>query len=89
MLLGLGDPLTLPSPHRGEGLKTRVLRPVFVYLNKVEVLGYNYCKSVPCGNNSVVEYDLAKVGVEGSNPFSRSAMLPEKGFERSEVRYCD
>ena len=24
------------------------------------------------GNNSVVEYDLAKVGVAGSNPVSRS-----------------
>ena len=69
------------------GRKTGLPRPVFRYLNKVEVLGYNYCKPVPCGNNSVVEYDLAKVGVEGSNPFSRSAMLPENGIrgERSQV----
>ena len=34
-------------------------------LNKVKVLGYNCCKSVPCGNNSVVEYDLAN----GPGPF--------------------
>ena len=37
----------------------------------------------------MVEYDLAKVGVEGSNPFSRSINIPEKGFEESEVRDCD
>ena len=27
------------------------------------------------GNNSVVEYDLAKVGVAGSNPVSRSIFM--------------
>jgi hypothetical protein len=26
----------------------------------------------PSGRSSVVEHDLAKVGVEGSNPFARS-----------------
>ena len=35
----------------------------------------------------MVEYDLAKVGVEGSNPFSRSVTLPENGIrgERSQA----
>jgi hypothetical protein len=30
------------------------------------------CFSRPSGRSSVVEHDLAKVGVEGSNPFARS-----------------
>src|SRR6202043_1800046 len=34
-----------------------------------------------CGCSSVVEHDLAKVGVEGSNPFARSNFL--------EVAKCD
>jgi hypothetical protein len=29
--------------------------------------------SVRCGSSSGVEHNLAKVGVEGSNPFSRSS----------------
>ncbi len=29
-----------------------------------------------CGYNSVVECDLAKVEVEGSNPFARSSKMP-------------
>jgi hypothetical protein len=29
----------------------------------------------PSGRSSVVEHDLAKVGVEGSNPFARSKSL--------------
>ena len=29
-----------------------------------------------CGSNSVVECNLAKVDVEGSNPFSRSIKFP-------------
>jgi hypothetical protein len=34
-------------------------------------------ESVPLerGNSSVVEHDLAKVGVAGSNPVSRSSMI--------------
>ena len=28
--------------------------------------------SLSCGCSSVVEHDLAKIGVEGSNPFARS-----------------
>ena len=28
------------------------------------------------GNSSVVEHDLAKVGVAGSNPVSRSSQIP-------------
>ena len=31
--------------------------------------------SRPSGRSSVVEHDLAKVGVEGSNPFARSKSL--------------
>ena len=30
-------------------------------------------QSLGCGCSSVVEHDLAKVGVEGSNPFARSS----------------
>jgi hypothetical protein len=30
-----------------------------------------------CGCSSVVEHDLAKVGVEGSSPFARSNFLPK------------
>jgi uncharacterized protein YceK len=29
-------------------------------------------QALGCGCSSVVEHDLAKVGVEGSNPFARS-----------------
>ena len=29
----------------------------------------------PSGRSSVVEHDLAKVGVEGSNPFARSSFF--------------
>jgi hypothetical protein len=32
----------------------------------------NANSSRPSGRSSVVEHDLAKVGVEGSNPFARS-----------------
>jgi hypothetical protein len=35
----------------------------------------------PSGRSSVVEHDLAKVGVEGSNPFARSIF-----FETSKSR---
>jgi hypothetical protein len=31
-----------------------------------------------CGCSSGVEHNLAKVGVEGSNPFARSNFLPRK-----------
>ena len=37
--------------------------------------GYHSCFGV-CGNNSVVECDLAKVEVAGSNPVSRSISSP-------------
>jgi hypothetical protein len=32
-----------------------------------------YNSALACGNSSVVEHDLAKVGVAGSNPVSRSS----------------
>ena len=51
------------------GLRWPVLKPL-------ESLWYGYhsCFGV-CGNNSVVECDLAKVEVAGSNPVSRSSFL--------------
>ena len=41
-----------------------------------------------CGSNSVVECNLAKVEVEGSNPFSRSIyiVLSRAGHRRQVVR---
>ena len=39
------------------------------------------------GRSSGVEHNLAKVGVEGSNPFARSSFLPENQlFEPREAR---
>src|ERR1700750_519567 len=35
-----------------------------------------------CGCSSVVEHDLAKVGVEGSNPFARSRILGKAVIKR-------
>jgi hypothetical protein len=37
-------------------------------------------QSLGCGCSSVVEHDLAKVGVEGSNPFARSRKLSSQSF---------
>ncbi len=37
-----------------------------------------------CGRSSGVEYNLAKVGVEGSNPFARS-ILDLKNLERGKT----
>ncbi len=39
-----------------------------------ENLGYNTDPKI-CGSSSVVEHDLAKVGVAGSTPVSRSIIL--------------
>ncbi len=39
----------------------------------VENLGYNTHPKI-CGSSSVVEHDLAKVGVAGSTPVSRSIL---------------
>ena len=36
--------------------------------------------SFASGNSSVVEHRLAKARVEGSNPFSRSSILPDRSF---------
>ena len=35
------------------------------------------CPDRQSGRSSGVEHNLAKVGVEGSNPFARSSFLPE------------
>ena len=39
-----------------------------------------------CGCSSVVEHDLAKVGVEGSNPFARSSFWPAPPIAPSDMR---
>ena len=42
------------------------------------------------GRSSGVEHDLAKVGVEGSNPFARSSLPPDKlsliGWHRAKAQ---
>ena len=38
------------------------------------ILGIFYLNYVRSGRSSVVEHNLAKVGVEGSTPFARSIM---------------
>ena len=40
------------------------------------IVGSTPTKIFLCGCNSVVECDLAKVEVEGSNPFTRSNLFP-------------
>ena len=51
----------LPEEHRVHGGGA---------LNRADPLWYSHC--IKSGNNSVVECDLAKVEVAGSNPVSRS-----------------
>ena len=45
------------------------------WLTLTGLLWSRYNKDVPSGSNSVVECDLAKVEVAGSNPVSRSSSL--------------
>ena len=40
----------------------------------------------PSGRSSVVEHDLAKVGVEGSNPFARSRFFKQNVFFADQAR---
>jgi hypothetical protein len=47
-----------------------------VVLMRSNPLWYRNLSSCVSGNNSVVECDLAKVEVAGSNPVSRSILLP-------------
>ena len=44
----------------------------------------------PSGRSSVVEHDLAKVGVEGSNPFARSSfsILAIRSKRLSAANHC-
>ena len=42
-----------------------------------------------CGCSSGVEHDLAKVGVEGSNPFARSNIFQILQSSSRTVRCCD
>ena len=42
----------------------------YLFVDKMDIMDIIY--RILSGNNSVVEYDLAKVGVAGSNPVSRS-----------------
>jgi hypothetical protein len=53
----------LPEDHRVHGGGA---------LNRADPLWYSHC--IESGNNSVVECDLAKVEVAGSNPVSRSIL---------------
>src|SRR5947208_10703853 len=39
-----------------------------------------------CGCSSVVEHDLAKVGVEGSSPFARSRFFPARRRQSKPLR---
>jgi hypothetical protein len=41
----------------------------------IEPAGMVQSRPLERGNSSVVEHDLAKVGVAGSNPVSRSSVL--------------
>ena len=53
-------------------------RPRFA---EAEAVCYTEALQVMSGNNSVVECDLAKVEVAGSNPVSRSSFRPfDSGF---------
>ena len=51
-------------------------------------LGFRSCARVreAGGNSSVVEHDLAKVGVAGSNPVSRSTLRSPHAWFRGELR---
>jgi hypothetical protein len=57
------------------GLKRRpgetVAKPVPIWHSSA-LVRRNFWPDLGCGCSSGVEHDLAKVGVEGSNPFARS-----------------
>ncbi len=55
-----------------EADKNRLCSSFALYI--AENLGYNTDPKI-CGSSSVVEHDLAKVGVAGSTPVSRSIFL--------------
>ena len=46
------------------------------------ILGIFYLNYVKSGPSSVVEHNLAKVGVEGSNPFARSIFQVSRSKDR-------
>ena len=46
----------------------------------------NVCRHLGCGCSSVVEHDLAKVGVEGSSPFARSRFLASRADSMMKAR---
>ena len=52
---------------------------MYLFVDKIAMMDILF--RILSGNNSVVEYDLAKVGVAGSNPVSRSIFL----WRRSQV----
>ncbi len=59
---------------------------IFLICNHRRFTAYNLQVTVPrrrsgCGCSSGVEHNLAKVGVEGSNPFARSK-FPTRKLER-------
>ena len=50
---------------------------------------YNSPRQTGCGNSSVVEHNLAKVGVAGSNPVSRSIYIQAgAGISTGPVDLC-
>ena len=49
-----------------------IRRPVLAYDSRCRP---RHAADTGCGCSSVVEHDLAKVGVEGSSPFARSNFL--------------
>ena len=52
---------------------------MYLFVDKIAMMDILF--RILSGNNSVVEYDLAKVGVAGSNPVSRSIFF----WRRSQV----
>ncbi len=66
-----------PRNHAGSATCRRISRPFPFSLT--DMARESTCRGPHRGSNSVVECNLAKVDVEGSNPFSRSAyfrMIP-------------
>jgi hypothetical protein len=49
-----------------------------IFLGHNSIHGRDAMHKVACGCSSGVEHNLAKVGVEGSNPFARSITFSKK-----------
>ena len=75
----------MPACHAGDrGFDSRQFRQFFALVAQLveqgtenpRVGGSTPPRGTTCGYNSVVECHLAKVKVEGSNPFARSKQTP-------------